>query len=230
MRTLILSALLLSVAPGCVMKSKYVAVQQENGRLKERIEKMDARADAQLANFKELLADMKPLIDRGILKVEVVDGRITLNVASDILFASGSAELSPAGKDTVSDITRLLSKRVGDRDFQVEGHTDDQPINTPQFPSNWHLGAARSIAVVEQMIRQGFPVAHISAASFADHQPSDKNSSEAGRSQNRRIEIALLPDLTEMPGYKKLMAEQPGRPAPAPGAPPRPARNRGKKK
>ncbi|MDP2315833.1 MAG: flagellar motor protein MotB [Pseudomonadota bacterium] len=196
---------------GCVSKAQYVKVQNENERLHERVEKLDARAEAQLKAFKELLADFKPLIDRGLLKVEVVDGRITLGVASDVLFASGSSELSPAGKKDLADITRLLAKRVGDRDFQVEGHTDNEPINTAQYPTNWHLGAARAIAVTQHMIANGFPEDHVSAATFADNSPVSSNGSASGRTQNRRIEIVLLPELSDLPGYKRLMAEQNGR-------------------
>jgi chemotaxis protein MotB len=195
---------------GCVPRAQYVKLQNQNEKLEERVKRLDARADAQLAAFKELLADFKPLIDRGLLKVEVVDGRITLAVASDVLFASGSSELSPAGKKDLADITRLLAKRVGERDFQVEGHTDTEPINTPEYPSNWHLGAARAIAVTRHMIANGFPEDHISAATFADNSPVAANNSTGG-AQNRRIEIVLLPEFSDLPGYKRLMAEQNGR-------------------
>ena len=190
---------------GCVPRAQYVKLQNQNEKLEERVKRLDARADAQLAAFKE------PLIDRGLLKVEVVDGRITLAVASDVLFASGSSELSPAGKKDLADITRLLAKRVGERDFQVEGHTDTEPINTPEYPSNWHLGAARAIAVTRHMIANGFPEDHISAATFADNSPVAANNSTGGRAQNRRIEIVLLPEFSDLPGYKRLMAEQNGR-------------------
>lgn len=189
---------------GCVSNAKYA-------KLQARVDRMDARAEAQLKAFKELLADFKPLIDRGLLKVEVVDGRITLAVASDVLFDSGSAELSPAGKKDLADITRLLAKRVGDRDFQVEGHTDNEPIHSAQYPSNWHLGAARAISVTQHMVANGFPEDHISAATFSDNAPVASNSSVGGRAQNRRIEIVLLPELSDLPGYKRLMAEQNGR-------------------
>lgn len=205
---------LLALLGGCVSQADLDKCQAENKALKDRIEKMDARAEAQLKAFKDLLNDFKPLIDKGLVKVEVVDGRITLAVASDVLFASGSAELSPAGRENVADIARILSKRVGDRDFQVEGHTDNEPINTPQFPNNWYLGAARAIAVTQVMINNGFPEDHISASSFGDNAPVAPNASAGGKAQNRRIEIVLLPDLSELPGYKKIMAESGARPRP----------------
>lgn len=202
---------LLTLASGCVSTSQYLKVQKENERLHERIEKMDARAEAQLHALKDLLADFKPLIDRGLLKVEVVDGRITLGVAADVLFASGSAELSRGGRENIIEITRILTKKVGDRDFQVEGHTDNEPINTPQFPNNWHLGADRAIAVTQLMIANGFPEDQISAASFGDNNPVAANGSNGGKAQNRRIEIVVLPDLADLPGYKRLMSEHKSR-------------------
>lgn len=203
--------LALALSSGCVSTSQYMKVKSENDRLKERVERLDNLAEAQLKSYKELLADFKPLVDRGVLKIEVVDGRITLGMASDVLFASGSAELSASGKDNISEITALLSKRVGDRDFQVEGHTDSEAINTAQYPNNWYLGAARAIAVTQYMVARGFPEDHISAASFADNAPVSSNGSDGGRAQNRRIEIVLLPELSELPGYKRLMTEQKGR-------------------
>jgi chemotaxis protein MotB len=196
---------------GCVSMSQYTKLQEENQQLKNRVERLDAVAEAQLKAYRELMADFKPLIDRGVLKLEVVDGRITLGLASDVLFASGSADLSPGGRESISEITRILASRAKDRDFQVEGHTDSQPINTAQFPTNWHLGAARAITVVQQMVTQGFPEDRISAASFADNSPVAPNNSAAGQAQNRRIEIVLLPDMSDMPGYKRLMNEQKGR-------------------
>jgi chemotaxis protein MotB len=201
----------LTLMSGCVSTSQYLKVQKENERLHERIEKMDERAEAMLRAYKELLADFKPLIDRGLLKIEVVDGRITLGMASDVLFASGSADLSSGGRENIVEITRILSKKVGDRDFQVEGHTDTEPINTPQFPNNWHLGAARALAVTQLMVANGFPEDHISAASFGDNSPVASNGSASGKAQNRRIEIVLLPELSDMPGYKRLMTEHKGR-------------------
>ncbi|MFZ5477422.1 MAG: OmpA/MotB family protein [Myxococcota bacterium] len=208
MRIWILAALL---ATGCVSQSKYVKVKEENDRLHARIDRMEKRADAQLAQLRELIADLKPLIDRKVLEVEVVEGRVTIGMASDVLFASGSAELSAAGKESIGELTRLLKRRAADHDFQVEGHTDNEDIHTEKFPNNWHLGAARSIAVVEYMIAQGFPEDHVSAATFSDTKPVEPNSSASGRALNRRIEVVVLPDLSDLPGYEKLTKERPAR-------------------
>lgn len=209
MRAVVLLAAL--ALGGCVPKAQYMKLEQENARLKQRVERLDDLAEQSLKAYRELAADLKPLIDRGILKVEVVDGRVTLGMASDVLFASGSAELSAKGKDTIAEIVTILKNKSKDRDFQIEGHTDNQPISTAQYPSNWHLGAARAVAVTEFMVSRGFPEDQLSAASFGDNAPVATNGTDAGRAQNRRIEIVVLPDLSDLPGYKKLMQEEKGR-------------------
>lgn len=189
--------MILTLSAGCVAKSQYLELQAENDRLQQRVDRLDARLERQQAQAKELMEDLKPLIDRGVLKVEVVKGRVSIAVASDVLFASGSAELTESARRDVAEVSRALSRRAAEHHFQVEGHTDSEPIRTAQFPNNWYLGAARAIAVAEQMIASGFPRDHLSAASFADTQPVGSNSSESGRRLNRRIEIVLLPDLQE---------------------------------
>ncbi|MFH1468598.1 MAG: flagellar motor protein MotB [Pseudomonadota bacterium] len=149
-------------------------------------------------------------MDRGILEVTVDEGRIVVGMAADVLFASGSADLSVDGRQAVVEVAHVLARRT-DREFQVEGHTDDIPISSAAFPDNWHLGAARAINVLQVMVKAGMPAERISAATFADTRPVGANASPAGRARNRRIEVVLLPDLSELPGYDALMKN--GRPA-----------------
>lgn len=200
---------------GCVSQSKYTKLQNQY----EKLEKENARLKNQTgssgqnptAAFKELQADLKPLIDRGLLSLEVVDGRVVIGMTSDILFASGSAKLSDRGREAVTELAKALARRANDRDFQVEGHTDNEPINTAEFPDNWHLGAERAMTVTRAMISAGFPADHLSAATFGQYAPVGKNDTAAGRARNRRIEVVLLPDLSTMPGYTDLMKDGNGR-------------------
>lgn len=201
--------LILTLLTACVSQADYDAVVAENAKMSARLEKIDARMEKQMQDVRDLQADLKPLIDRGLLRVEMIDGRLTLQLASDILFEKGSADLSTDGKSAIGELARALSRRAGDRDFQVEGHTDSDPINTPQFPNNWYLGAARGITVAEHMVSQGFPRIHISAATYADTQPAASNGTNGGQAQNRRIEIVLVPDVGDIPGYRKLTNEGP---------------------
>jgi chemotaxis protein MotB len=167
------------------------------------LQKRKQEADARLAEYKGLLEKFKSLIDAGKLKVKIIDGRMVVVLASDVLFKSGSADLSDKGKAAVAEVSSLLAS-IPKRKFQVEGHTDNVPIKTAEFPSNWELASARAINVVKTMIESGMPHDRISAASFGDGKPTATNSSPDGRAQNRRIEIIVVPDLSTLPGFDEL--------------------------
>ena len=211
-----LRVMVLFLLVGCVPAAKYnqLEVQYEeqlsaNERLKMEIRKRDQRIRDRLAAFQELLQELRPLVESGMLELEVVEGRPVIGITADILFAAGSADLSEKGLDTLRQVARVLGKRT-ERNFQVEGHTDSSPIATEKYPSNWHLGASRAINVVQTMIDGGMPADRISAATFAEFKPVGSNDSPKGQARNRRIEIVLLPDLSDLPGYAELM-EQHGR-------------------
>ena len=163
----------------------------------------ERQAARRVAEFKDMLARFKDLIDAGSLQVRVVDGRMVLTLPMDILFASGSARLSKEGHDTLMMVGRGLATLPGRR-FQVEGHTDNVPIHTTAYPSNWELAAGRALVVVRTLLEGGLGPDALSAGSFAEHHPVAANADEAGRARNRRIEIVVLPDLTGLPGYDEL--------------------------
>jgi chemotaxis protein MotB len=195
MMSLLFPFLLLSA---CVSQEKYDALLERNETLEQQVDALQARIKRQSEAYDAILADLKPLVDKGVLKIQNTNGRVTIGMASDILFPSGSAELNENGKATLSEVSRLLSRHAAQHDFQVEGHTDNQPISTAQFPDNNFLGAARAINVMEYMLGQGFPKKRLSAATWGDAMPVSGNDSESGRAQNRRIELVLMPDLSDV--------------------------------
>jgi chemotaxis protein MotB len=167
------------------------------------LSKRKAEADARLAEFKRLLNRFKSLIDAGKLQVKIVDGRMVVALASDVLFASGSAKLSKDGEAAIAEVARLLIE-IPDRKFQVEGHTDNVPMKSAAYASNWELAAARALTVVKTMIDAGLPGGRISAASFGEFKPAWSNDTQEGRGANRRIEIVVVPDLSSLPGFDEL--------------------------
>jgi chemotaxis protein MotB len=162
-----------------------------------------AEADRRVAEFKGLLVRFKGLIDAGTLKVTISDGRMVLQLPTDVLFDSGSAKLSTPGKAAIAEVTRVL-KEVPGRRYQVEGHTDNVPIHNPPYRSNWELAAARGLGVVRAMVDAGVDTASLSAASYGEFHPAASNAAEEGRRVNRRIEIIVVPDLSLLPGYQEL--------------------------
>lgn len=167
------------------------------------LERRKAEAEASLKTFRDLVARFQKMIDAGTLRVKVIDGRLVVELATDILFPAGSASLSKLGKETIAAVGAVLAS-IPDRDFQIAGHTDNVPIGNEQFPSNWELGSARAIGVTKILIEAGLPPDRVSAASYGDTLPVAPNDTKEGKAANRRIEIVIVPDLSMMPGYDDL--------------------------
>jgi chemotaxis protein MotB len=116
---------------------------------------------------------------------------------SEVLFASGSAELGEAGKKQLAQLATTLKEIAAKipKDIpwilRVDGHTDRAPISTAEFPSNWELSAARAISVVKFLIEQGIAPDNLVAAGFGEYQPLDPGDSEEAFRRNRRIELKL---------------------------------------
>jgi chemotaxis protein MotB len=167
------------------------------------LKKRKAEADARIAEFKSLVDKFKGLIDAGKLKVRIRDGRMVVELATDVLFPSGSAKLSADGQTAITEVGKLLAT-IPDRKFQIEGHTDNVPIKTKQYPSNWELAAARAMTVLNTMITAGMAPDRISAASFGENKPAKANDTPENKAANRRIEIVVVPDLSSLPGFEEL--------------------------
>jgi chemotaxis protein MotB len=165
--------------------------------------KLVAQAKARLETFRKMLASFKSMIDSGKIKIKIVNNKMVVEMASEILFDSGKATLSEAGEAALTELATALSS-VTDRTFQVAGHTDNIPIKKRKFKSNWDLSAARAVAVVKHLVDNGVAPTRLSSAGYADTQPAASNDTEEGRAQNRRIEIVLQPNLDELPDLSAL--------------------------
>lgn len=190
-------------------QSKLQSSVQEMTTALAELQKRKEEAESRIGEYRALLAKFKSLIDAGKLKVRIIDGRMVVVLASDVLFASGSATLSRDGKAAIAEVAQLLAS-IPNRKFQIEGHTDNVPISTAQYPSNWELAAARAITVLKTMIDAGMPIDRISAASFGESKPAAPNDTPEGRAQNRRIEIIIVPDLSTLPGFEELQRVERG--------------------
>jgi chemotaxis protein MotB len=130
------------------------------------------------------------MIDSGKLRVRVVRGRMVVELAENILFDSGKADLKKEGQEALTEVGAVLSS-IPNRDFQIAGHTDDVPIKSAKFPSNWELSTARAISVVKFLVQSGIPADRLAATGFGEFQPIDNGGDETAFRRNRRIEIKL---------------------------------------
>ncbi|MEZ4450819.1 MAG: OmpA family protein [Nannocystaceae bacterium] len=163
-----------------------------------------AKQLAELKVYQDLINQLKKLVDAGTIQLEFRKGMLVVKLSNAILFDSGKTELKPEGQAAIGELAQAL-QTVGDRDFLVSGHTDNVPIKTARFKSNWELSTARAVEVVKHMIDSGMNPLHVGAAGFGENDPVADNSTEDGRAQNRRIEVVLLPKLGDIPGMKEMI-------------------------
>jgi chemotaxis protein MotB len=172
------------------------ALAEAKARLEE-LRKAQAAADARAALFRQLALRFQKMIDSGQLKIKLRDGRMVIELANDVLFDSGQTAVKPDGQKAIGQVAAVL-RTIQGRKFQVAGHTDNVPIETSRFRSNWDLSTARAVEVVRQLVKQGLKPELVSAAGYGEFDPISPNDSPVGKAKNRRIEITLQPNIDEL--------------------------------
>jgi chemotaxis protein MotB len=176
--------------------SLATALADAKKRLEE-LRQAQAAAEARAALFKQLALKFHKMIDAGDLRVVLRRGHMVIQLANDVLFESGRTEIKPRGQDALRQVAAIL-RTLSDRHFQVAGDTDNVPIQTPLFPSNWELSTRRAVEVVHFLIAQGMRSDALSAAGYGEFDPVASNETADGRTRNRRIEITLEPNINEL--------------------------------
>ena len=151
--------------------------------------------------------------------------KLVLKMSDAVLFDTGSAQMTAPAEELMAKIAEILKK--ANKTVQVEGHTDDVPINTPQYRSNWELSTARATNVIAQIVNKtGMDPTRFSASGYGEFHPLAPNDSPENRAKNRRVEFVIT-DTTETPEEDKPVPLPPLPPNPEPAAatppPPQPA-------
>jgi chemotaxis protein MotB len=180
-------------------------LEQAQKRMEE-LKKAQAQAEARAAQFRKLVTQFKALTDAGKLQVEIRENRMIVRLGDKILFDPGKTDLKPEGKDALTQVTAVL-KDLPNRNFQVAGHTDNVPIKSKKFRSNWDLSTARAVEVLNFMVGAGMEAKRVSAAGYADQSPVVANDSPENMAKNRRIEITLVPNLDDLPPIDEALKE-----------------------
>jgi len=161
-----------------------------------------AEADKRMAKIEDIRKQFAKMTDTGQLRVSARHGQLVVSLPAEVLFPSGSAELSKQGEYAVVEVAAVL-KHFPDRHFLVVGHTDNQDLSKQTgscpFKDNLELATARALTVTHVMVTAGMDGKNLLPSGAGDHDPVASNAAEAGRQKNRRIEIALLPALEELP-------------------------------
>ncbi len=144
-------------------------------------------------NFKveQLIKQIEEITEKSgtheMIRVERSKDQIRFSISNPMLYNSGSSDLKTQSDEVLEQIAKVLA--MVPFDVRVEGHTDNIPIHTAKYPSNWELSNARALAVVKKFIQLGINPSRFQAIGFAEFRPVATNNTSAGRSQNRRVEI-----------------------------------------
>jgi chemotaxis protein MotB len=195
------------------------AAEAEKTELAQKVEKLESEK-TELATAKEELSKdvqaktgeleqlkgtydkledkMKDEIAKGDIRLSQSGGKLRVDLVDKILFDSGEAVISKRGEGVLSRVGAVLAA-MDDKQIQVSGHTDSNPISdklAPQFPTNWELSVSRAVNVVRFLEEKAsVPAKNLTATGYGQHHPIASNKSAAGRARNRRIEILLTPSL-----------------------------------
>ena len=138
----------------------------------------------------QLSSALADLITNEDVSIKQTEDWLEVEINSNFLFASGDARLAREAVPVIGQIADVLAPVANP--LQVEGFTDDQPINTPRFPSNWELSAARAASVVNLLDRFGIEPGRMSAIGYGEFKPITDNETELGRQKNRRVVLVIL--------------------------------------
>lgn len=139
---------------------------------------------------KHIAQDLAPYIKKNLIEVTHYPRRIEVEMKSQLLFNSAQATLTPPALPVLKQLATLI--RTLSNKIQVEGYTDNRPIHTPIFPSNWELSAARAASVVHQLMQHGIEPQRMAAIGYGQYHPIAENDTPQGRLKNRRVVLVLL--------------------------------------
>ena len=182
-------------AHGSELEGSMNATQKELAELRKQHEEAQKR----LAAFKALTARFQKMIDAGKIQVVFRNGQMIMKLPSGILFASGKADLSKDGEGTLTEVGSIL-KEFSDRKFLIADHTDNVPLpRHGRFKDNWELSTSRALTVARYLVKEGVSSQSLGAAGYAELDPVATNVTDEGKQENRRIEIVVVPNISEMP-------------------------------
>ena len=184
-------------------------VDELTSSLKEREQKL-AEMERQMNEQEKALNNLKNEINaslkdfnQGDLSVDIRDGKVYVSMSDKLLFATGSTKVNPTGQKALNQLVDVLKKNqeVG---VMVEGHTDDVEVlpGTKTIADNWDLSVLRATEITRLLTQKGLTPDRVTPAGRAYYQPADTGRTAAAKAKNRRTEIILTPDLTEV--YKVL--------------------------
>ena len=188
--------------------STGIAPNQQEQMLKALVDNRTARMGEQQRKIQERMKKLESgisqvmlsMINQGLVGISQSKRGVVIDISASSLFKTGDATLQPEVLDVLRQVAAVLSRE--DQPIEVEGHTDDVPIKTVQFPSNWELSSARASSVTRMLIDNGVQTKRLAVVGLAENQPLAPNDSSENRARNRRVTITIL-----YPNAERVAAE-----------------------
>src|SRR5574343_1630174 len=165
------------------------------------VKKADEQKDEQRSKMKnvasEIMDALQPLVAQGKVRLLETSRGVTIEINDSILFPAGQAKIQPASISAMLAIAQVLA--ASDFPITIEGHTDNVPISTPQFPSNWELSAMLATTVLRLFNEGGVGPERLTAIGYGETRPLETNTTVEGRARNRRVSILIDSNRPEEP-------------------------------
>lgn len=187
-----------TVLPGAPpqLPPPIVKLEPSPGQLKVEEKKVEQRK--KMKNIaSDIMKALQPLVAQGKVRLLETSRGVTIEINDSILFPAGQAKLEPESRSAMLAIASVLAK--SDFPVTIEGHTDNVPIATPQFPSNWELSAMRATTVLRLFNEGGVGAERLTAIGYGETRPIETNTTPEGRARNRRVSILIDSNRPEEP-------------------------------
>jgi len=204
-------------AKTAALEQKVTDLQAQNETLTKsttQLTEEKGQLEAKSKQYEELAGSLKDQIQSGQVEISELRGKMTVKLKDKVVFGSGSAAINKQGRDALDAVAKAFQGLQG-KTVVVAGYTDDVPVaGKSAFKDNWDLSTARAVSVVRYLQTKGVEPKMLGAAGFSEYRPLAPNNTADGRSQNRRIEIALTaadytPPVVETPTAQPAPAQQP---------------------
>ncbi|MGE3980717.1 MAG: OmpA family protein [Candidatus Omnitrophota bacterium] len=178
--------------------AKDAEIERLRKEKQQEVKSFAEKKDRELSDLERAKRDLERKLKDEIgdyrAKLQMTERGLVVTFLSEIFFDPGKDVIKPEGEQVLAKVAQILNAEIVDSNIAVEGHTDNTPIKTSGWKSNWELSTARSLSVVHYFIEQGaVGPKRLSAVGYGEYKPVKPNDFADGRSQNRRVEIVILP-------------------------------------
>lgn len=199
-------------------ETALTTARQTIAELQAEADELKRAKEAATSAQQDLESQMRDALASRDITISELQGKLTLSILDRILFDSGQAVIKPEGQEVLRQLAAVLDQ-FPNRQIHVTGHTDNVPIRTAQFPSNWELSAARALAALRFLVEEaGVHPTRLAAVAHGEFQPVADNATPEGRAKNRRIAIVVLPEVFTSPEPAPAPSTEEKSPVPPPAS------------